>query len=270
MSTATEPQRHVTGVHPGGTEVVVSAGSASAHPTVSLRSGLLAPRLLGTSPGVARVALVATTATLLGGDVMDLRIHVGAGQRLELEDVAATIAYDGRGRGARWSVDIVVESGATLVWHGEPLVIADGADVARSLHLDVARGGRLLMRDVVVLGRHGERGGSLRCRTSIWHDAVPLLIEDLDLASHPGGAREDPGVIGHHRVAETITCIAEPVPRPGAIEGDATALMQLAGPGLLARRLGATTHGSPLDATWTHLSRAVGLLKQAPAMAADG
>ena len=256
MGTATEPQRRVTGVRAGGTEVVVSAGSASAHPTLSLRSGLLAPRLLGTSPGLARVALVATTATLLGGDVMDLRIRVGAGQRLELEDVAATVAYDGRGRGARWSVDITVDSGATLVWHGEPLVIADGADVARSLRCDVARGGRVLMRDVVVLGRHGERGGSLRCRTSICHDGVPLLIEDLDLASAPGGgAREDPGTMGHHRVAETIICLAEPVPRPEAIEGDATALMQLAGPGLLARRLGATTHGSPLDATWDLLRR---------------
>lgn len=256
MSTATEPHRHVTAVRPRGPEVVVSAGSASAHPTVSLRSGLLAPRLLGTSPGAARVALVATTATLLGGDVLDLGIRVGAGQRLELEDVAATVAYDGRGRGARWSVDIAVESGATLVWHGEPLVIADGADVARSLHLDVARGGRVLMRDVVVLGRHGERGGSLRCRTSIWHDRVPLLIEDLDLAGGPGGPRDDPGVIGHHRVAETIVCLADPVPRPEAVEGEATTVMQLAGPGLLARRLAATTHRSPLDATWAHLSRA--------------
>ena len=256
MSTATEPCRHVTGVRPGGTEVVVSAGSAGAHPTLSLRSGLLAPRLLGTSPGVARVALVATTATLLGGDVMELHIRVGAGQRLELEDIAATVAYDGRGRGARWSVDVGVAPGATLVWRGEPLVVADGSDVARSLRIDVAQGGRVLMRDVVVLGRHRERGGSLRCRTSIWHDGVPLLIEDLDLAGGPGGPREEPGVIGPHRVVETVVCLVDPVPHLEGVGGHHTLLMRLAGPGLLARRLGAGAHGSPLDATWSELSRA--------------
>lgn len=254
MRTATETRPGDTRGDSDRTEVVVSPRPDNGHPTLSLRSGLLAPRLLGTSPGVARVALVATTATLLGGDVMDIRIRVGAGQRLELEDVAATVAYNGRGRGAEWAVTIRVEAAGTLVWRGEPLVVADGAQVARRLRVDVARGGRALLRDVVVLGRHGERGGSLHCSTAVWHDGAPLLIEELDLASHPGGPREEPGVVGPHRVAETIICVADLVPVTSVAADATTALMELAGPGVVARHLGASTHDSPLDAPWAALS----------------
>ncbi len=253
MLTATETHGGPARAHPALTEVAVSAGPAHGHPTLVLRSGLLAPRLVASSRGVVRVALVGTTATLLAGDVVDLRIRVGAGQRLELEDVAATVAYDGRGRGAQWAVTIVVEPAATLVWHGEPMVVADGADVARSLRVDVASGGRALIRDVVVLGRHGERGGSLRCSTAIWHDGAPLLVEDLDLTSDPCGLRELPGVVGPYRVIETVICIADPIPAV-PVDDATTAVLELAGPGMVARRLGVSAHRSPLDTTWAGLS----------------
>ena len=46
-------------------------------------------------------------------------------------DVAGTVAYDGRGVGARWDVTVSVAAGATLSWHGEPLVVSDGAESAQ-------------------------------------------------------------------------------------------------------------------------------------------
>ena len=249
--------------------MVVEPGGRGGAPRLSLRSGLLAPRLLGCSPGVARLALVATTAILLGGDAVRLRIHVGSGQRLELEDVAATVAYDGRGLSARWSVSISIEPEASLLWRAEPFVVSGGASVVRHLDVDVARSGRLLMRDVLVLGRHGERGGDLRCRTDVSYDCAPLLIEELQLTGPPGGQREEPGILGPHRVAESITFIAErdstvamgaPLPAMaapplGLPDPDVAVLLPLPGPGVLVRRLGASTHASPLDATWAQLSR---------------
>jgi urease accessory protein len=179
--------------------VAVSHGGHGRPPKLSLTGGLLAPRLVGSWPGVAHVALVATTATLLGGDDVRLRIHVGGGVRLELEDVAATVAYAGRGRTAQWSVMVSVEPEATLVWRTEPFVVSDGACVVRHLDVDVAAGGRVLMRDVLVLGRHGERGGDLRCRTAVGYDGAPLLVEDLDLANGPkglGGVGGSGGAVG--------------------------------------------------------------------------
>ena len=68
-----------------------------------MRDGLLrAQRLHGPAGPVPGSALVGQTALLLGGDAVELDVRVGPGARLELCDVAGTVAYDGRGRSARW------------------------------------------------------------------------------------------------------------------------------------------------------------------------
>lgn len=259
MHTATEPLP-VDDATPCGdvTEVVVSAG-AGGHPRLVLRSGLLTPRLLGTSLGVARVALVASTAMLLAGDVMRLRVEVGKGMHLDLQDVAATVAYNGRGGTARWDVSITVGQDATFVWHGEPLVVAHGADVVRTLRVDVATGGRLLLRDIIVLGRHGERGGSLRCETRTSYAGRPLIVEQLDLVDHGSGLRFGPGVVGDHRVVETLTWVGDPVPPTDGWEQGNVVRMDLAGPGLVARHLGSATHASPLEPGWVRLTREIAI-----------
>lgn len=244
------------------TEIVVSGGPDHGHPSLTLRSGLLAPRLLATAPGVAHVALVATTATLLAGDQMEMRIQVGDGARLELQEVAATVAYHGRGGRVRWDVAVSVGPDSTLVWHGQPLVVADGADVEQALNLDVARGGRVLMRDAVVLGRHGQRGGSLRRDTRVSYDASPLLLEQTDFTDRAGGVdRTAPGVIGDHRVVDTVTWVGDPVPETGSTVGiqecGDLVLLELPGPGLMARHLGERTHRSPLIPVWEHASLGV-------------
>jgi urease accessory protein len=254
VTTATEcrPERPVA--RPAVTEIVVAPGPEHGHPAVSVRSGLLAPRLLGTSAGLARVALVATTATLLGGDAMELHVHVGDGMRLELEDVSATVAYDGRGRPAHWGASVSVGVGATLVWRGEPLVASEGADVTRSLRLTVSRGGRALLRDLLVLGRHGEQGGSVRSETRVTYAGAPLLLEQLDLSP---GRRSEPGTLGEHRVIDTVTCVGEGLPRYTAPEDSGAVQLDLAGPGVVVRRLGPHTHGSPLDRVWRELGESM-------------
>lgn len=242
-----------------GTEVaeVVVTGDPREHPRVLLRSALLAPRLLGTDIGGARIALVATTATLLAGDVMRLRVDVGAGLRVDLEDIAATVAYNGRGGQARWDICLEVRKRATLVWQGKALVVADGADVVRTLRVDVAEGGRLLMRDVVVLGRHQESGGSLRCDTRASYAGQPLLVEQLDLVDRRAGLRFTPGVIGEHRVVDTVTWLGEPLPCEIVPDSDQVTRLDLAGPGLVARHLASATHASPLDLSWDRLTQEI-------------
>jgi len=220
----------------------------------------MAPRLLGTSHGAARVALVATTATLLAGDVMQLRVGVGHGLRLDLSEITATVAYNGRGGTACWNVSIEIAQDGILVWDGEPLVVAEGADVVRTLRVEVAEGGRFLMRDVVVLGRYGERGGSLRCETRTSYAGRPLIVERLDLVDHesgPAGPGSGPGVLGDHRVLETVTWVGDPVPSDAVPDDDDITRMDLAGPGLIARHLGPVTHASPLAESWDRLSREI-------------
>ena len=103
---------------------------------------------------------MATTALLLAGDDVDIEIDVGAGCRLDLVDIAGTVAYDARrrptdDRRSSWSVRIQVAAGGVLTWHGEPFVAADGSEPHRSTAVDLAGGGIVCLRETLVLGRSG-------------------------------------------------------------------------------------------------------------------
>lgn len=280
MRTATSPDVR--------TARVALTQAAGGRCRIELSSGLLAPRVVSRYPRGAHVALVATTATLLGGDDVLLEVEVGAGLRLDLTDVAGTVAYNGRGVDARICVLLQVREGATLVWAGLPLVVSEGADVERWLPAEVAAGGRLLMRDQVALGRVGEVAGSLLCRTRLRYAGQPALVEHLDLrAAQPGaqagpdeqgwpgdhvqaGARVRPrgalrgsaGMLGGARVIDTVTAIGwRPAPAPTAPAPTApgtSSLFSLEAPGAVARDVVLASHQSSLPQVWSEWSRQLG------------
>lgn len=177
-----------------------------------LQSGLLRPQLLHGPADRCRVGLLAATALLLGGDAVELDVEVGAGVSLELVDVAGTVAYHGRGDSASWRVRVRVADGGRLRWSGAPFVVTDGADVTRSLVLEVADGGRALVRETVVLGRSGQRGGVLRNRTDVSRSGRPVLVEDTVL--DPAGHRRLPGMLGDLRVLDSVLAVGEELPLP--------------------------------------------------------
>ena len=76
--------------------------------------------------------------------------------------------------------------GAGLRWAGEPFVVADGADVPRTLV--VARPDPpVRLRETLVLGRSGEVGGRLRTRTDLRVAGVEVWREDKSW-TRPGSA----------------------------------------------------------------------------------
>jgi urease accessory protein len=205
-----------------------------------LAAGLVTPRVVRHDHATAEVALVATTATLLGGDTLRLAVEVGPGLRLDLRDVAGTVAYHGRGLGCVVDASLRVHEGATLTWAGEPLVVADGSSVTRHLHADVAEGGRLLLRDRVALGRSGQDGGRLDCHTTLTYAGRPALVEHLEVRAGLG-----PGALGSARVVDTVTALGW---CPEAQAGHAA--YRLHEPGTLARELLDEAHSSRLPAVW--------------------
>jgi len=224
-----------------------------------LRSGLLRPQRLHGPEDRCRVGLLATTALLLGGDAVELQIHVGPGAALELTDVAGTVAYDGRGRPASWDVRVRVAEGGRLWWSGEPFVVADGADVTRQLTLDLDESGRALLRETLVLGRAGQLGGRLRNRTSVRVAGQPALVEDSVL--DPVGYRLLPGMLGGLRVVDTVLALGLPwVPPPAGRsgEGGTTTSRLPGGAGELTRYLGQELASSPLHIPWALSRAAVG------------
>lgn len=181
----------------------VERGAAGSAVRVRTRSSLLAPRILRVTPTSARVALVATTALLLAGDEAELDIVVGDGVALEIVEVAATVAYAGRGGACSWSANVSVAEGASLRWPGEPFVVATDARATRTTRADIADGGSLMLRDTLVLGRHGEAGGELVARTDISHAGRPALVEEFRLAADD----DAPGIRGGRRVVDQVTTL---------------------------------------------------------------
>lgn len=190
--------------------------------------GALAVRRLR-SPGEVRLALVATQALLLAGDHVRLEVDVRGDVALTIVETAGTVAYDMRGGSACWEVDVVLRDAARLTWHGEPFVVAAGADVVRSTTLDLAGGTAATVRESLVLGRSGESGGALLASTRATYDGTPLLLEDLDAA-----------ILAPHRCLDSLTTYGHRLP-------DEPGLLQLAGPGTVRRWLGGAQHRSPLN-----------------------
>ncbi|ASR56394.1 urease accessory protein UreD [Cellulomonas sp. PSBB021] len=215
-----------------------------------LRAGRLAPRVLTQDDRGVTVALVATGALLLGGDHVHVDVRVGDGVALELVETSGTVAYHGRGRAASWAADVHVGRGASLVWDALPFVVSDGADVTRTTSVHVHDEGAALLRETLVLGRDGQRGGLLRSATRAVVGGRDLLVEELDLT----GPHIAPGVLGDARVVDSVL-LAGRRP-PGGAPGDETrgiVVLDLHGPGALARAVGSAAHVAhvgPLVGRW--------------------
>lgn len=198
---------------------------------------------------------MATSAVLVAGDDVVVDVRVGPGAWLEVVETSGTVAYNAFGAPSRWTARISVADGARLTWLGEPFVVSGGANVERVTTVDLASTGTALLRETVVLGRAGETGGAVDVRTTVRHGGAPLLVERLDLTD--AGERARPGLLGPHRVVDTVTALGwRPAPTPQLPAGQR---FDLAGEGGLVRSLGATTHDSPVAAVARLWSSAAGV-----------
>ncbi|MFC4946420.1 urease accessory protein UreD [Pseudonocardia sp. GCM10023141] len=145
--------------------------------------------------GEDQVHLVHGAGGPLGGDVLGLDVEVGECARLRVGSAGATLAQPGPGaEAARWDTTIRLAPGARLGWAPEPTIVTDGAAIDVTLRLDMAAGASAAVREVVVLGRHGHRGGRYHGSLVATFRGEPLLahttvLDGADAAlSGPGGA----------------------------------------------------------------------------------
>jgi urease accessory protein len=180
--------------------------------------------------------------------VLTLRIEVRAGARLRLRTVAAAVALPGRyGQESRLTVTATVAAGARLEYLPEPMVAADGARHRTDVSVRLAADATLVLRDEVLLGRHGERGGACRTRLSVdragasdWASGWrPLLRHELDLDGADEAGR-GPAVLAGHRAAGTLLTVGPDVTREPEVNPWVT-VMPLAGPGVLITALAGDT-----------------------------
>jgi len=229
------------------TRLVVDAAPGRARVRVEVSGDpdrpCLRPIIVASGDGYARVCLMPEGALLLAGDAIRLEVTLGPGVHLELVEPAGTVAYDMRGGQAAWDVTLFLGERSTLVWAGEPFVVAGGARVSRSTEVRLGIGARLAVRETVVLGRYQERAGVLfQTWTARDADGTDLLVEEvlLDETAHR------PGVLGGHRVLGSVVALGFGLPEDVCPEGR----LDLESGGTVWRGLAADAHQGVPDEAW--------------------
>jgi urease accessory protein len=211
-------------------EIVAEAAAGGVPRLPVLRSQ--APLVLRRTPDA--VYLVGGAAGPIGGDTLDLRIEVRDGAVLRVRTAAAAVALPGPdGLESVLTVTATVGPGARLEYLPEPVVVSGGARHATVFQVTLAEGASLLLRDELILGRHGEPGGAARTSLRVDYAGRALLRQALEV-SGTDQASPGPAILAGHRAVGTALRAGPAVGTDiQAHSGPGVAVMPLAGPGIL-------------------------------------
>lgn len=188
--------------------------------------GALTPRRTGPD----RIHLVAAAGGPLGGDDYELDIAVGPGARLQVCTAAASVVLAaGPDQPSRLRVRAEVAEGGELLLTPGPVLLT-----RRGLHecenrFSVADGGRLLSKELLVLGRTGETGGRGRFRTCVDVDGHPAIRQTVTLDPDDAGSRGPAVLAGARALGQLLLVGATELPT--GIRGRRAAWLPSAVPG---------------------------------------
>jgi urease accessory protein len=187
---------------PRGLERLAQAGSAKA----------MLPRVHGAAP---EVVFLNTAGGLTGGDRMAFALALGPGASAVGTTQTAERVYRSCGGAAAVEVALDLAPGADLAWLPQETILFEGAALDRRTTARLRGDARLLLCEMVVLGRAamGETVAHTDCRDrrEVLRDGRPELIEPLRLTdavlARAGGAAMLTGA----RALATVALVA-----PGA------------------------------------------------------
>lgn len=165
--------------------------------------GALRMRFPPEAPGRLDAVVVNVAGGIAGGDSYDCAFEAQADARLTVTSAAAEKIYRALGAPTRCDVRLRADAGAQLVYAPQETILFNGARLQRRTEIDVAADARLVLVDMVILGRAamGERVTSLAWRDSwrlrragalVWADATRIEGDADALMAAPstgGGAR---------------------------------------------------------------------------------
>lgn len=184
----------------------------------------------------ARVSLTAGAAGPVGGDAYHLDVSVGAGSTLVFGDVSPTVLLPGSdGAASVFTVSIDVGEQATLVWLAEPLIAARACNHRHHIDVALAASARLLMREELILGRHGETCGTVKQSVSVRRGGAALHRQDL--AVGPAATGYDGAAVLNDAGAAGSVLVVDPAwesaPPPATVVSPNAAVLPLSGPAAL-------------------------------------
>lgn len=115
--------------------------------------GSLRIRFPNTAAAECDAVIVNTAGGVAGGDRFALEVDVGEGADLTVTGAAAEKVYRAIGQDAEIEVKLAVATGGALRWLPQETILFDRAGLVRSIEIDVAEGGSLLLSEAMVFGR---------------------------------------------------------------------------------------------------------------------
>jgi len=161
------------------------------------------------------VVFLNTAGGLTGGDRLQYALCLAPGAMATATTQTAERAYASAGGVADLRVTLDVGAGGALDWLPQETILYDRSALARRTEITLAGDARLLMAEMVVLGRAamGESLTSvlLRDHRRISRDGVPVLVEPLCLTDASLARRDTVAGLRGARAFATLVLIA-----PGA------------------------------------------------------
>jgi urease accessory protein len=183
------------------------------------------------NPGA--VHLVSSASAPLGGDDLELSLVAAPGATLRLATVAASLVLPGHRPGvSRFTVRVEAAEQSTVEYCPDATIVTERACHEAVFRASLAADARLVTREVLVLGRTGEKPGRLGTSTIVRRDGRPLLNQRLEI----GPLAASPAVLAGRRVLATELRVGYEDP-PGPVADDWCSLVPLAAGGSLATAL---------------------------------
>ena len=174
---------------------------------------------------VCHSILLHTAGGMVGGDCLDLDLHLGARSRVLITTAAASKVYGSRGRSqiypagrpARQTIQITVGPDACLEWFPQETILFNRAIYHQQLRVELAENATWCSWEIMRLGRsaRGEQFvvGELRSRTEIWQHNRPLWIDPQHLPARPA-TLNSPHALANQPIIGSFLWIGQPIPAP--------------------------------------------------------
>ncbi len=164
---------------------------------------------------VPEVVFLNTAGGLTGGDRLDYALTLAPDTKALATTQTAERAYRSISGKAEVSVTLEVGRGADLAWLPQETILFDGAALSRRTRIDLQGTARVVMCEMVVLGREamGERVTRLDLtdHREVRRDNIPVLAEPLRLTDATLARAAGPAVLQGARAMATVALVA-----PGA------------------------------------------------------
>ena len=173
-----------------------------------IEEGSLRVRLPDVSGPESEAVILNTAGGIAGGDDFSIAIDAGPGTQLAVISAAAEKVYRAIDAASRMSVRLSVAADAALRWLPQETILFDGARLHRSIEVDVAAGGSLVMAESTVFGRSAMdetmRYGEVIDRWRIRQDGRLIFADTLRLGGDVAALLARPAAGGGATALATI------------------------------------------------------------------